>query len=72
MGDSAKAQEDTVEIVVQINGKIREKLAVAPGTGAAELERSALAQEAVQKWIEGKTVRKVIVVPDKLVNVVVG
>ena len=72
MGDSAKAQEDTVEIVVQINGKIREKLSVAPGTGAAELERSALSQEAVQKWIEGKTVRKVIVVPDKLVNVVVG
>jgi leucyl-tRNA synthetase len=72
MGDSAKAQEDTVEIVVQINGKIREKLAVAPGTAAAELERSALSQETVQKWIEGKTVRKVIVVPDKLVNVVIG
>ena len=52
--------------------KVRDKLVVAPGTGQDVLERDALTLEGVQKWLEGKSVRKVIVVPDKLVNVVVG
>jgi len=71
-GDPAKAREDEVTVVVQVNGKVRDKLVVTPGTGQAVLERDALALEGVQKWIDGKSVRKVIVVPDKLVNVVVG
>jgi len=71
-GDPAKAREDEITIVVQVNGKVRDKLVVAPGTGQAVLERDALLLESVQKWIDGKPVRKVIVVPDKLVNVVIG
>ena len=71
-GDAEKAKDDEVEVVIQINGKIREKLLVAPGTSAQALETQALGLEVVQKWLDGKSVRKVIVVPDKLVNVVIG
>jgi leucyl-tRNA synthetase len=71
-GDAEKAKEDEIEIPVQINGKIRERLLVAPGTSQAALQEQALALETVQKWIAGKQVRKVVVVPDKLVNLVVG
>ena len=70
-GDPAKAQEAMVEIVVQINGKIRERLLVAPGTDAAALEAAVLGTPNVTRWFDGKPVRKVIAVPDKLVNVVV-
>lgn len=71
-GDLAKAREDEITVVVQVNGKVRDKLVVAPGTAQELLERDALALEGVQKWMDGKQVRKIIVVPDKLVNVVVG
>ncbi|MCB0131024.1 MAG: class I tRNA ligase family protein, partial [Caldilineaceae bacterium] len=71
-GDADKAREDEVTVVVQVNGKVRDKLSVAPGTAAPTLETQALALDNVQKWIDGKSVRKVIVVPDKLVNVVIG
>ena len=69
-GNPEKAKEDELEVVVQINGKIRERLLVTPGTAQDTLQEQALA--AVQKWVEGKPIRRVIVVPDKLVNVVVG
>jgi leucyl-tRNA synthetase len=71
-GDAEKAKDDEVTVVVQINGKVRDKLAVAPGLSKDELERLALDLPNVQKWMGGKTARKVIVVPNKLVNVVVG
>ena len=64
--------EEEITVVVQINGKVRDKLVVAPGTTQDVLEREALALEGVQKWLDGKQVRKIIVVPDKLVNVVIG
>ncbi|MBI3961002.1 MAG: leucine--tRNA ligase [Chloroflexi bacterium] len=72
VGDPEKAKEDEVTVVVQVNGKNRDKLTVAPATAAKFLEEMALASEGVQKWLDGKQVRKVIVVPDKLVNLVVG
>jgi leucyl-tRNA synthetase len=71
-GDPDKAREDTVEVVVQINGKVRDRLVVAPGIEQTDLQAQALALESVQKWLDGKSIRKVIVVPDKLVNVVIG
>jgi leucyl-tRNA synthetase len=71
-GDAEKAREDEVTVVVQVNGKNRDKLNVAPDTSAQQLEELALATEGVQKWMDGKQVRKVIVVPGRLVNVVVG
>jgi leucyl-tRNA synthetase len=69
--DPGLARESEVEIVVQINGKNRAKLTVAPGTDEAELRRLALADAKIQSLIAGKTVAKVIAVPDKLVNLVV-
>jgi leucyl-tRNA synthetase len=71
-GDLDKARENEIEVVVQVNGKVRDRLVVAPGTEQAVLQEEALRLETIQKWINGKTVRKVIVVPDKLVNVVIG
>jgi leucyl-tRNA synthetase len=71
-GDPEKAREDEITVVVQINGKVRDKINVAPDTDAATLERLALATEGVQKSMDGKQVRKVIVVPGRLVNVVIG
>ncbi len=71
-GDSEKAKEYEITVVVQVNGKVRDKLTVAPGTAKDVLESQALASPNVPKWIDGKQVRKVIVVPNKLVNIVVG
>ncbi len=68
--DPAKIVENEVEIVLQVNSKIREKVRVPSGTEAAELERVALEHENIRKLIEGKTVRKVVAVKDKLVNVI--
>ena len=62
--------EAEVEIVFQVNGKLRGKASVPVGLGREEMEKLALASTAVQEFITGKTVRKVIVVPGKLVNVV--
>ncbi|WP_378953734.1 leucine--tRNA ligase [Pelosinus sp. sgz500959] len=67
----AAIQLEEIEIVVQINGKVREKIVVAVGLSARELEKIALAQEKVQVLIEGKQVVKVICVPQKLVNIVI-
>lgn len=68
--DPAKIVEDEVEIVLQVNSKIKEKVRVAVGTDIAELEQLALGHESIQRLIEGKTVRKVVAVKDKLVNVI--
>ncbi len=70
--DPAKLVESQIEIVVQINSKIKGKLHVAPGTTGEELERLALETELVQGAIDGKSIRKVIAVPDRLVNIIVG
>jgi leucyl-tRNA synthetase len=66
--DESKLVEDEVEIVVQIMGKVRAKLTMSKDASKEEMEQLAL--EAIKEQIEGKTVRKVIVVPGKLVNVV--
>ena len=63
--------EDEVTIVVQVNGKLRGKFAVGADTDEKVLEEQALADDNVQKFIAGKTVKKVIVVKKKLVNIVV-
>ncbi|MBR3046595.1 MAG: leucine--tRNA ligase [Enterococcus sp.] len=68
--DEAALVEDEVEVVFQVNGKVRAKSNVPQDLGKDELEKAALANEIVQEYIEGKTVRKVIAVPNKLVNIV--
>jgi len=69
--DEALAKEDAADIVLQVNGKVRGRLSVPFGTSEDELTKLALADPKVQPFLEGKQVVKVIVVPDKLVNIVV-
>lgn len=68
--DESKLVDDTVEIVAQINGKVRAKIEVARDITKEELEKVALENERIQEMIEGKTIRKVIAVPGRLVNIV--
>ncbi len=70
--DEAAIKDDTVKYPVSFNGKSRFLIEVPAGTDAKEVERIAMADPAAAKWLEGKTVRKVIVVPGKIVNIVVG
>ncbi len=69
--DPAALVEDEIEIVFQVNGKLRDKARVPIAAGKEEIEKIALASARVQEFMEGKPVRKIIVVPGKLVNVVV-
>lgn len=68
--DEAKLVEDEVEIVVQVNGKVRAKLHVPADASKEQLEQIAMEDAKIKEQIEGKTVRKVIAVPGKLVNIV--
>jgi len=70
--DPAVLEEDTLEIPVQVNGKLRDVIRVPAGADAAALEAAARAAEKVVPFLDGKVVRKVIVVPRKMVNLVVG
>ena len=65
-------KESSVKMAVSFNGKARYTIEVPADMPAAEVEKVALAHEGAAKWTEGKTVRKVIVVPGKIVNIVVG
>ncbi len=65
-------KENTVTMGVSFNGKPRFNITVAAGTSNADIEAAAMTDPAAAKWLEGKTVRKVIVVPGKIVNIVVG
>jgi len=69
--DADLAKEDEIELVLQVNGKVRGRVVVPADTAQGELEGVALADPTVQKWLDGKPPRKVIVVPGRLVNVVV-
>jgi len=64
--------ESMIEIAVQVNGKLRDVITVAAEATAAEIEKIALASEKVKPFLEGKTVKKVIVVPKKVVNIAVA
>jgi leucyl-tRNA synthetase len=70
--DEALTRADEIEVPVQVNGKLRSKIKVPPDIGQEDLKARALADDKVQTFIAGKQVRKVIVVPGKLVNIVVG
>lgn len=61
-----------MEIPVQVNGKLRDKLVVPTNASAEEIEKLALASDKVKPFIEGKTIKKVIVVPKKVVNIAVA
>ena len=62
---------DVIELVVQVNGKLRARVHVPANAGQEDVRKMALADENVTRHVEGKTIKKIIVVPGKLVNIVV-
>jgi leucyl-tRNA synthetase len=70
--DESALVRDTVTVVVQVNGKLRAKLELATAATEAQAKAAALAEDAVQRQLDGKAVRKVIYVPGKLLNLVVA
>ncbi|PWG64107.1 leucine--tRNA ligase [Sediminicurvatus halobius] len=68
--DESALERSELELVVQVNGKLRSRLSVAADADRETIEAAALADENVQRFTEGKTVRRVVVVPGRLVNVV--
>ena len=69
--DAAALVQDTVELVVQVNGKLRGRIQVPAGADEALVREAALADEQVTRFVAGQPIRKVIVVPGKLINIVV-
>ncbi len=69
--DPELAKEEGAEVVVQVNGKLRTRIFAAFGTSKEELEARAMSDEKVRPFVEGKQIVKVVVVPDKLINIVV-
>ena len=70
--DKKKIVAESVNVAVQVNGKVRTVLAIATGTSETEVKAQALADEKVQAHLAGKTVRKVIYIPGKIISIVVG
>ncbi|MDA8146433.1 MAG: leucine--tRNA ligase [Thermaerobacter sp.] len=70
--DPDLVREATVEVAVQVDGKLRDRLQLPPGLHTQEMERRALASEKVRHALGGKPVRRVVAVPDRLVNIVTG
>ncbi|WP_411290010.1 hypothetical protein, partial [Sphingorhabdus sp.] len=68
--DPALLEEDEVTIAIQVRGKLRDTLTVAKGLSQGDLEALALASQKVQHAMEGADIKKIIVVPDRLVNIV--
>jgi leucyl-tRNA synthetase len=69
--DETALQSSTLELVVQVNGKLRGKIGVAATADRATIEAAALADESIQRYLEGQSLQRVVVVPGKLVNIVV-
>lgn len=70
--DEAALKQDTIELMIQVNGKLRSKISVAADADQEAVEAVAFAEENVQKFTAGKEVRKVILVPGRLLNIVVA
>ncbi len=70
--DAEALKQDKTELMIQVNGKLRSKLMVDVNAQQADIEPLAIADENVQRYIDGKTIRKVILVPGRLINIVVG
>ncbi|MGZ5006869.1 MAG: leucine--tRNA ligase [Methylobacter sp.] len=69
--DASALEQDTLELVLQVNGKLRSKMSVSVNASKEEIETMALSDEHVKRFIEDQPIKKVIVVPRKLVNIVV-
>ncbi len=69
--DSSKLMSDTVSIAVSVNGKLRDTFSIKRDTDKAEVEKTALESDIVKKWIGDNEIKKIIVVPNKIVNIVI-
>ena len=69
--DEAKTKDALVTIIVSINGKMRDKIEVSPEASKKEVEKQALASEKVQSFLNGAAIKKIIIVPGKIVNIVI-
>ena len=65
-------KEDEIEYPISINGKKRATAVFPANASKEDIEKAAVEIEGIQRWIEGKTIRKIIVVPKRMVNIVVG
>ncbi len=70
--DPTALKKDAVTLAVQVNGKLRGTIEAAVGASREEVEKAALADPGVAKFLEGANVKKIVVVPGKIVNIVVG
>ncbi len=70
--DASLLVAESVEVPIQINGKVRGKITIAPGLDKAALETAALADDKIKALLDGKAIKKVIAVPSKMVNIVIG
>lgn len=70
--DPALLVESEIEIPVSVNGKMRDVIKVPVDADNATIEAAALSSEKVKQFMEGKTIKKIIIVPKKMVNIVVG
>ena len=68
--DESALVRDSIDMAVQVNGKVRAQISVPADADKSAVQAEAMAQDNVQRFLEGVTVRKVIVVPGKLVNIV--
>jgi leucyl-tRNA synthetase len=69
--DEKLTQQETWQLIIQINGKVRDKIEVKKGISQREAEKAALSQEKVKKWLSGKRPKRVIYIPDRLINLVI-
>ena len=69
--DEDKTREDSVEIAIQVNGKVRDTITVSKEISKEDLEKEAMNSEIIKKWVEGKEIVKTIVVPGRIVNIVI-
>jgi len=69
--DEKYLEDDTVEYPISINGKMRTKMNFPKDKDRSEIEIEVMDNEVVQRWVDGKTPKKIIVVPNKIVNIVI-
>jgi leucyl-tRNA synthetase len=69
--DKSALVQDELQMIVQVNGKLRGKIMVAADASKEDIEALALAEKNVMRFLEGQTIKKLIVVPKKLVSIVV-
>jgi leucyl-tRNA synthetase len=69
--DPELARVEEIELVVQVNGRVRGRVSVAPGLSQDEAVERAVAEESVKRFVNGEEIRKIVFVPDRLVNLVV-